>query len=148
MSASAATPVRTVPAAVRFTAVPGGLPLGAILSGIGVLAAAGVGLLHLDALPFTVCVFKLTTGLPCLTCGSTRALGRLFHGDLYGAWLMNPLAASGALALVPWAAADLLLMTRGRALGVELAPSAARAAGIAVVAAAVANWAYLVAAGR
>ena len=148
MSASAATPFRSLPAVVRFTAVPNALPLGAILAGIGVLAAAAVGLLHLDALPFTVCVFKLTTGLPCVTCGSTRALGRLFHGDLYGAWHMNPLAATGALALVPWAAADLLLMTRGRALAVDLAPSAARAARIAVVAAALANWAYLVAAGR
>ena len=73
MSASLASPLRTMPAAVRFTAVPGAVPLGAILGGILVLAAAAVGLLHLDALPFTVCVFKLTTGLPCLTCGSTRA---------------------------------------------------------------------------
>jgi hypothetical protein len=148
MSASVASPARPMPSLVRFTAVPEAVPLGAILAGIGVLAAAAVGLLHLDALPFTFCVFKLTTGLPCLTCGSTRALGRLVHGDLYGAWLMNPLAASGLLALVPWAAADLLLMIRGRALGVELAPAATRAARVAVVAAALANWAYLVAAGR
>jgi len=148
MSATVASPLRTVPSVIRFTAVPGVVPLGAILGGILVLAAAAVGLLHLDALPFTVCVFKLTTGLPCLTCGSTRALARLVHGDLYGAWLMNPLAASGTLGLVPWAAADLVLMIRGRALAVELSPAAARAARVAVVAAAVANWAYLVAAGR
>jgi len=148
MSATATAPVRTLPAAVRFTAVQGALPLGAILAGIFVLAAAAVGLLHLDALPFTLCMFKFTTGLPCVTCGSTRALGRLVHGDLYGAWLMNPLAAAGALALVPWAAADLLLMTRGRALAVDLAPAAVRVARVAVVAAALANWAYLVAAGR
>lgn len=143
-----ATPLRPGPAAMRFTAVPGALPLGAILAGIGIVAGAAVALLHLDALPFTVCVFKLTTGLPCLTCGSTRALGRLAHGDLYGAWLMNPLATVGGLSLVPWAAADLLLMTRGRALGVELAPAAARVARVALVAAVLANWAWLVAAGR
>ena len=148
MSASITSPLGTVPAVIRVTALPGALPLGAILAGIGVLAAAAVGLLHLDALPFTFCMFKLTTGLPCVTCGSTRALGRLIHGDLYGAWRMNPLAAAGALALVPWAAADLLLMTRGRALAVDLAPSAAGVARVAVVAAALANWAYLVAAGR
>jgi len=148
MSASLATPAHPLPPLVRLTAVPGAPPLGAILAGIGVLAAIAVGLLHLDALPFTVCVFKLTTGLPCMTCGSTRALGRLVHGDLHGAWLMNPLATAGALGLVPWAAADLLLMMRGRALAVELGPAAARAARVAVVAAALANWAYLVAAGR
>jgi hypothetical protein len=148
MSASAAAPVRATPAPLTLKAVPGGLPLGAILAGIAVLATVGVGLLRLDTLPFTVCVFKLTTGLPCVTCGATRALGRLFHGDLAGAWRMNPLAAAGTLALLPWAAADLVLMIRGRALGVELAPRLARAARVAVVAAAVANWAYLVAAGR
>jgi hypothetical protein len=148
MSASAATPFRSLPAVVRIAAVPDALPLGAILAGIFVLLAAAVGVLHLDALPFTVCTFKFATGLPCLTCGSTRALGRLFQGDLAGAWRMNPLAATGALALVPWAVADLLLMIRGRALRVDLAPSAARVARLVLVAAALANWAYLVAAGR
>jgi hypothetical protein len=39
-------------------------------------------------------------------------------------------------------------MTRRKALGLELGPAAARAARVAVVAAVVVNWAYLVAAGR
>ena len=120
----------------------------AILAGIATLAAIAVGLLRLDSLPFTVCFFKFATGFPCATCGTTRALGRLFHGDLAGAFGMNPLAAAGAMALLPWAAADLLLMARGKALGVELGPAAARAARVAVVAAVIVNWAYLVAAGR
>jgi hypothetical protein len=148
MSASVASPLRAEPAFLRLRAVPDALPLGAILAGTFVLAGAAVGLLRLDTLPFTVCVFKLTTGLPCLTCGSTRALGRLFHGDLHGAFLMNPLAATGALALIPWAAADLLLMFRGRAARLELAPATAQAARVLVVALALANWAYLIAAGR
>jgi len=148
MSASVASPLPAGPALARITAVPGALPLGAILAGIGVLGGAAVALLHLDALPFTICTFKLATGLPCLTCGTTRAMGRLFHGDLAGAWLMNPLATAGALALVPWAVADLLLMIQGRAARVQLAPPAARAVRVLVVAAALANWAWLVAAGR
>jgi hypothetical protein len=148
MSASAATPLANLSAPVRLTAARGALPLGAILAGILALAGGAVALLHLDALPFAVCTFKFATGLPCLSCGSTRALGRLAHGDLYGAWLMNPLATTGALALVPWAVADLLLMIRGRALAVDLTPSAARVARVMAVAAALANWAYLVAAGR
>lgn len=148
MSAIIAPPLRTGPPLVRLSAVPGAPPLGAILAGVGVVAAAAVSLLHLDAVPFTVCVFKLTTGLPCLTCGSTRALARLAEGDLAGAWRMNPLAAAGALGLLPWAAADLVLMLRRRALGLELSPFAARTARVLVVVAALANWAYLVAAGR
>jgi uncharacterized protein DUF2752 len=148
MSADAAITLAGSGPLVRLKAVPGGLPLGAILTGIGVLAAAAVGLLHLDALPITVCFFKLVTGLPCATCGSTRALGRLFHGDLAGALAMNPLATAGMLALLPWAAADLMLLTRGKAFGLELGPSAARVARVAAVVAVFVNWAYLVAAGR
>ena len=66
-------------------------PLGAIFGGIGLLAAAAVGLLRLDRIPLTLCVFKGLTGLPCPTCGSTRALGRLFALDFAGALAMNPL---------------------------------------------------------
>jgi hypothetical protein len=148
VSADAAASLRTAPPAVNLRAVPGALPLGAILAGLAALAAAAVALLHLDALPFTVCFFKTATGWPCATCGSTRALARLFHADMAGAWGMNPLAATGMAALLPWGAADLALMPRGRALRVELGPAAARAARVALVAAVVVNWAYLVAAGR
>jgi hypothetical protein len=148
MSADAAVTAGAARPLARLHAVPGGLPLGAILAAMGALAAAAVGILHLDALPFTVCFFKFATGFPCATCGTTRALGRLFHGDLAGAFGMNPLAAAGAVALLPWAAADLVLMTRRKALGLELGPAAARAARVALVATVLVNWAYLVAAGR
>lgn len=148
MSADAAATLGASRPFVRLKAVPGGLPLGAILAGIAALGAVAVVVLRLDALPFTVCFFKFVTGLPCATCGSTRALGRLFHGDLAGAFGMNPLAALGMLGLLPWAVADLALMTRGRAFGLELGPAAARLARVAAVAAVFANWAYLVAAGR
>jgi hypothetical protein len=148
MSADAAATMGASGPIVRLKAVPGGLPLGAILAGIAALAAVAVGVLRLDALPFTVCFFKLATGLPCATCGSTRALGRLFQGDLAGAFAMNPLATAGMMALVPWAAVDLALLTRRKAFGLELGPPAARVARVAAVAAVFANWAYLVAAGR
>ena len=148
MSADAAATLGASRPFLRLKAVPGGLPLGAILAGIAALAAVAVGVLRLDALPFTICFFKLVTGLPCATCGSTRALGRLFHGDLAGAFAMNPLAAAGMIGLLPWAAADLALMTRSKAFGLELGPWAARVARVAAVAAVFANWAYLVAAGR
>lgn len=148
MSADAAASLRSAPPPVSLKGVPGALPLGAILAGIAALAAAAVALLHLDALPFTVCFFKTATGWPCATCGSTRALARLFHADMAGAWGMNPLAATGMMALLPWAAADLALMSRGRALRLELGPAAARLVRVGVVAAVVVNWAYLVAAGR
>lgn len=135
-------------ALLRLRAPVGRLPLGAIFGSIGVAATAAVGLLHLDHLGFPVCVFKVVTGVPCPACGSTRALGRLFDLDLPGALAMNPLMTAGALLLVPWAVVDLVLLTRGRALDAEIAPSVGLVLRIAAVVAVFANWAWLVASGR
>jgi hypothetical protein len=135
-------------AVLRLRAPLGRIPLGAIFGGIAVVATIAVGVLHLDRLGFPVCLFKAATGLPCPTCGSTRALGRLFDLDLPGAFAMSPLATIGALALFPWAIADLVLLTRGRALDADVSPPVAHAARIAAVAAVALNWAWLVASGR
>ena len=126
----------------------GGLPLGAIFLGIGACAAFAVAVLRLDRLPILVCLFRAATGIPCLTCGATRAVAELVGGDVAGALAMNPLATLGTLALVPWALADLALLPRGQALDVDLAPALARLVRIAVVVAVFANWVYLLAAGR
>jgi hypothetical protein len=133
---------------VTLRARSGALPLGAIFLAIGALAAFAVAVLHLDRLPILVCLFRATTGVPCLTCGATRALGELVSGDVSGALAMNPLATVAAFALVPWGVGDLALMTRGRALSLEVAPAGARALRRLAVVAVIANWAYLVAMGR
>jgi hypothetical protein len=133
---------------VSVRAKAGALPLGAIFLSVGAAAAVAVAVLHLDRMPILFCLFRAATGLPCLTCGATRALGELAAGDVRGALAMNPLAALGALALVPWGIGDLALMTRGRALDVEVTPAGARALRVAALLAVTANWAYLVAVGR
>jgi hypothetical protein len=135
------------PSHVRFFAREGP-PLGLIFGGIGALAGVAVGLLHLDRLPFALCYVKLTTHLPCPTCGSTRALGRLFALDVPGALAMNPGTTLAAFAIVLWAAADLALLPQRRALGLELSPSAGRTLRIVAVVGLIANWGFLLAAGR
>jgi hypothetical protein len=114
-----------------------------------VFAAGGwlVSRLHLDHLPFSVCAFKATTGLPCMTCGTTRALARLMRFDLMGAVRVQPLATAALLSLAAWAAVDLALLTRGRRLRLSIDAAHVRWLLILGALAALANWAYLIRAG-
>ena len=133
---------------VRISGEPGAAPWGAIFAAIALVGCVAVGVLHLDRLPMTFCMFKRLTGLPCPTCGTTRAFGRFFALDVRGAFAMNPLATVGAFLLVAWAIADLALLTRGRSLSLRVSPPVARVLRVAAVVAIAANWLYLIAAGR
>lgn len=146
MNASSAA--RPAPAVLRLTSVAGAAPYGAIFAAIAGSLAAATAALHLDRLPFTLCYFKGLTGLPCLSCGSTRALGRLAHLDWRGAWAMNPLATSGIVLVLFWGLGDLALLPRRRALSLEVSPALAPLLRYAVIALVIANWLYLVLAGR
>ena len=133
---------------VRLAAVAGAPPLGAIFGGIGVVAAGAIGLLGLDRLPLAFCVFKGLTGWPCPTCGSTRAVGRLFGLDLAGALAMNPLTTIVAVVIAAWALTDLVLLPRRRSLRVSLSPTTARWFRLAALVLFLANWLYLLSVGR
>jgi hypothetical protein len=132
----------------RVTAPSGRLPLGVIFAGSGAVGVALVGLLHLDHLTVSVCFLKFATGCPCPTCGATRAMGRLFVGDLRGAFAMNPLATGVAFLVAAWGVADLALWPWGRALSVGFSPALGRVVRFTGLALILANWAYLIAAGR
>ena len=43
-------------------------------------------------LPWPQCLFHALTGLPCVTCGSTRSAIAFFHGQFFSSWKWNPLA--------------------------------------------------------
>jgi len=136
------------PRAVRLSARAAAPPLGAIFGTIGLVAAAAVRLLHLDRIPFSLCLFKAFTGLPCPTCGTTRALGRLFVLDFGGALRMNPFTTLLAVVVAAWALADLALLPRRQALDVEVSPRVAFALRVGALVLFLANWGYLVVARR
>lgn len=48
----------------------------------------------------TVCWLKNISGYPCPSCGSTRSLVQLMHGELYEALLYNPLGIVIALIML------------------------------------------------
>ena len=52
---------------------------------------------YLPASLIPVCRFHATTGLPCPTCGATRAIHLLSTGKIIQAWIMQPLLITIAL---------------------------------------------------
>jgi hypothetical protein len=88
-------------------------PIAAAMAG---LAALAVRLLRLDHLPIPLCTFRALTGIPCMSCGATRAFGRLARLDWAGAWAFHPLATAVALGLAGWALLDLALAPWRRSL--------------------------------
>ncbi|MCW4467826.1 DUF2752 domain-containing protein [Flavobacterium sp. MFBS3-15] len=81
----------------------------------GVLLAAGYGWLlyawdKAHRSDFTPCIFKNTTGIACPSCGNTRSVLAVAHGDFADALLINPLGLLLALlmmALPFWIVYDL-----------------------------------------
>lgn len=105
-------------------------------------AALGAAWLALQ-LPWPGCNFRMLFGIPCFTCGATRAALALLNGDLAHAWTWNPLATVTMLgvALFDVYAFAVLVLRRPR-LRVDLSSAKWLLVGL-VVAAAGLNWAYL-----
>ena len=87
------------------------------------------------------CLFHSITGLPCPTCGATRAVLALSHLDLAGAAAMNPLAALGAAGFVLGGLAAATAALTGRSLRAPALPAWALR-GVAIFAV-TANWVWL-----
>ena len=76
---------------------PGQIEFGIIYGGIVLLALLAGRFLPVRALAPS-CAFKALAGMPCPTCGSTRSIVHLSHGDVASAFFMSPLVLAGALA--------------------------------------------------
>ncbi len=62
---------------------------------------------------WSTCLFRRVTHVPCATCGMTRALSSLAHGDLAGARARHPLAVPfAAEAALLWLLAPLAIRRR------------------------------------
>lgn len=93
------------------------------------------------------CPLKVTTGVPCPTCGTTRAVQALMHLDVGAALQLNPLTT---LAFGAWAVfalygsvAVVARLPRFRWSGRDLRRHLALSVGAALLV----NWVYVVAAG-
>jgi len=117
---------------------------GVVTAALVGLAALAVRLLHLDRLPFPLCTFRALTGIPCMSCGATRAFGRLARLDLTGALAFHPLATALALGVVLWGFGDLALLPWRRSLRIECTRRELTYLVWSGVLLMIVNWAYLV----
>jgi len=115
----------------------------ATLFALGFLAARWLPLLELGY----ACPFRAATGIPCATCGMTRAVVHLARGALGAALAASPLGAAAAAAAWGFALLAALRLALGRPWP-RLGPGPARAAAVAGGVALLANWAYVVVAHR
>ncbi len=71
---------------------PGGIEFGIIYGAIVLLALVIARFPPVLSL-IPDCTFRVLTGFPCPTCGSTRSLVHLSHARFLPAFVMNPLAS-------------------------------------------------------
>jgi uncharacterized membrane protein YhhN len=133
---------------VRLIVRPQRSRAGAVAAAVVGLAALCVRLLHLDHLPIPLCTFRALTGIPCMSCGATRAFGRLARLDPAGALAFHPLATVAALGVVVWGLLDVALSLRRRSLRLECTRREWTYIIWSGALLLIANWAYLVVALR
>ena len=69
---------------------PGEIEFAIIYGLIVIVALVSARILPLQKI-LPACLFRAATGIPCPSCGTTRALVHLAHGDLAGSLILNPL---------------------------------------------------------
>jgi hypothetical protein len=73
---------------------------------------------------FPPCPFRFLTGLKCPGCGTLRALHQLLHGNIVGAFQLNPLMVLCMPLAVWFVVSHVSVLVRGRSLrGVRVKPS-------------------------
>ena len=126
---------------------PGHIPLGALLMLPLFALPLGAWLVQQHYGDLGTCAMKLIVGIPCLTCGATRATVRLLHGDLAGALSFQPMILGVYAALLIWGMISLLLFVRGKRARIRLGRRGDILFKTTLVVVPLANWIYLIAAG-
>ena len=111
-----------------------------VLVWMGLGAAAVLLIVHLDR-PVELCLIKRCTGVACPTCGFTRGVLSLLHGQICQAWLYNPLLYS---LLVVFFSATAIRVIFARSVRINLTSTERIVAWILAVALFFFNWAYVI----
>jgi hypothetical protein len=122
---------------------PGEIEYGLIYGTIAFLGLLAARILPMARL-VPSCPFHRMTGLPCPTCGGTRAAVLLSHGDVSAALSMNPLVVVAFLGALLFFIRSLVAHAFGLPrVTVDLAAPEKNALRCAAVLVVLAQWVYL-----
>lgn len=122
----------------------GTVPLGALLLAGLLVLPLGAWFLEQGYFDFGVCGMKQLTGLPCLSCGATRATMALLGGNILGAVSLQPLIISIYLLIGGWGLASFGTFLQDRKLILDMTPGEDFWFKVSLVALPVLNWFYLI----
>lgn len=111
------------------------------------LLPVGAWLVDTGALNLGVCSFKRYLGIPCMTCGATRATVHLFHGHLWDALKTQPFIVSVYLGMLVLGTVSLGAKLTRRSVRVEISDREDLVLKAVLIGFPVLNWIYLWVAG-
>jgi hypothetical protein len=122
----------------------GRIEFGILYGGIALLVLCAAR--FLPVLSFVPsCTFKGLTGLPCPTCGSTRSIVHLAHGELLSSLAMNPLTSICIIGSVLFFFYSLFTLTFDKArVGIALTDREKNIVRAGVLLLVFINWSYLI----
>ncbi len=113
---------------------------------LAIVALIGMARIY-DSLPAQApeCGFRTTFGIPCPSCGGTRAFKALSHGHIREAIAFNPAVMIGVGAALVWFITGLTRFHRGHAPGTSTRRSPdAKKLGLVIPGIIALNWLYLI----
>ncbi len=123
---------------------PGTLPIGALLMSLLFALPLGGWLIQEEIIDLGTCGLQAALGIPCLSCGSTRATRHLLGGDVLAAFSLQPLMMSIYVGLTAWGLASLGTFLMDRKLVLDLSRRQDLFFKVAIIALPFINWFYLI----
>jgi hypothetical protein len=99
-------------------------------------------------LPHPACPFRQITGIPCLTCGASRAADFFFMGDFAAMFCSNPLLVLAFAGLFLFSLLKLFEYILNIKIVLSLSRKAALTGKILIGLAVAANWLFLIVSNR
>ena len=123
---------------------PGTLPIGALLMSFLFALPLGAWLIQEEIIDLGTCGLQAAFGLPCLSCGSTRATLQLLDGQLLTALALQPLMISIYFLLTAWGLASFGTFLLDKKMVLDLSRREDLAFKVAILSLPFLNWVYLI----